>query len=108
MDTIFGDNCNLSNGVTIGEKFGGQNAGIPRIGNRVYLGPHAILIGNISIGDDAAIGAGAVVTTSVPERGVAAGNPARILSQKGSFDYITYQNMQNDPPRQASQALVEK
>ena len=50
------------------------------IGNRVYIAPNAILIGGIEIGEDVIVGAGAVVTKSVPPRAVVAGNPARIIS----------------------------
>ncbi len=105
--TKIGDNCNLSHGVTIGIKHGGNHAGVPRIGNRVYVGPNAVIIGGIEIGDDAAVGAGAIVTKSVPPRAVVAGNPARIISYNGSFDYIHYDGMENDPQRTLALALSE-
>ena len=97
-----GLNCNFSQGVTVGVVRGGGRAGVPTIGNRVYIGPNAILIGNITIGDDAAIGAGAVVVESVPPRGVVVGNPARVISINGSFEYIHYDDMEADPDRRAS------
>lgn len=96
---ILGENCNISQGITIGIKQSGSNKGVPKIGNRVYIGPNAIVIGGIEIGDDAAIGAGAIVTKSVPPRGVVVGNPARLISQKGSFDYVHYDGMENDIDR---------
>jgi serine O-acetyltransferase len=99
-----GDNCNLSQGVTIGFKPQGEWAGYPIIGQRVYIGPNAIIIGGITIGDDAAIGAGAVVTKPVPPRAVVAGNPARIISYAGSFDYVLYDGMETDLARLASLA----
>lgn len=49
------------------------------IGSRVWIGGGAIVLPGVSIGDDTVIGAGSVVTRSVPPRVVAAGNPCRIL-----------------------------
>jgi serine O-acetyltransferase len=99
-----GNHCNLSQGVTIGVAGRGDRRGCPVLGNRVYVGAGAILIGNIQIGDDAAIGAGAVVTKSVPPRAVVAGNPARILSYEGSFAFVRYDGMETDPERLAALA----
>lgn len=100
-----GDNCNLSQGVTLGIKHSGKYQGVPTLGNRVYVGPNAILIGGIEIGDDAAIGAGAIVTKPVPPRGVAVGNPASILSCQGSFEYVSYDHDESDTDRQTSLKL---
>jgi serine O-acetyltransferase len=102
--TVLGANCTLTQGVTIGHRGGGRDAaaGSPLIGDRVYIGPGAAVIGPITIGDDALIGVGAVVTRSVPPRGVVAGNPARLLSRQGSFDLIEYPGMHSDPARLSS------
>jgi len=51
------------------------------------------------VGDDAAIGANAVVTKSIPERAVVAGVPARVTGHRGSFLYVQYLGMENDPER---------
>lgn len=103
---VIGANCTLTQGVTIGHGGGGaaRKGGSPVLGDRVYVGPGAIVIGPITIGDDALIGAGAVVTRAVPPRGVVAGNPARLLSRRGSFDLIDYPGMDDDPARLASLA----
>jgi serine O-acetyltransferase len=100
-----GSHCNLSQGVTIGVGGRGEKRGAPVLGKRVYVGAGAILFGKIEVGDDAAIGAGAVVTRSVPARAVVAGNPARVLSGEGSFDFVRYDAMDADPDRSASLAL---
>jgi serine O-acetyltransferase len=105
--STIGRHCTITQGVTIGHG-GGRGKSLsecPVIGDRVYIGPGAILIGPITIGDDALIGAGAVVTRSVPARGVAVGNPARIISRDGSFELIAYPGMDRDPSRLSS--LVE-
>lgn len=102
-----GKNCNLSQGNTIGAVQSGDRQGAPTIGDRVYLGPGAIIIGNISVGDDAAVGAGAVVVHDVPARGVVAGNPARLISCNGSFDYVRYDHMEEDQDRAQSLRMTE-
>jgi acetyltransferase-like isoleucine patch superfamily enzyme len=51
-----------------------------RIGRGVFIGARAIVLKGVSIGDRAVIGAGAVVTKDVPAHGIAAGNPAKVLS----------------------------
>lgn len=102
-----GANCNLSQGVTLGYGGRGEHGGHPTLGNRVYVAANAVVVGRITIGDDAVIGAGAVVTKSVPPRAVIVGNPAQIRSYKGSFDFIRYDGMEHDPERQASMACLD-
>jgi len=83
--TVIGTNCVLRHSTTIGNKGDrvGDTDDAPRIGNYVDIGAHSIIIGNISIGDHAIIGAGSVVLKDVPAGAVVAGNPARILQPKG-------------------------
>ena len=50
-----------------------------KIGRNVRIGAHAVILPGVSIGDGAAIGAGSVVTKDVPERTIAAGNPAELI-----------------------------
>lgn len=83
-----GDNCNISHGVTIGKGNRGRNAGYPIIGDCVYLGPGAKIIGAVKIGNYAAVGANCVVTKDVPEHGVVVGVPGRIVSFAGSVGYV--------------------
>jgi len=99
-----GRNCNLSPGVVIGsggrgEEDGRPREGVPVLGDRVYVGPGAVLFGPIAIGDDAAIGANAVVTKTVSKRAVVAGAPARVTGNHGSFLYVHYHGMETDPDR---------
>jgi serine O-acetyltransferase len=100
--TRIGSNCNLSQGVTLGFGGRGDRGGHPTIGNRVYIAANAVVVGKITVGDDAVIGAGAVVTKSVLPRAVIVGNPAQVASYKGSFDFIRYDGMEDDPERRAS------
>jgi serine O-acetyltransferase len=103
-----GCNCTLTQGVTIGHGRGGKtpNDGIPVIGDRVYVGPSSVVIGGITVGDDALIGAGAIVVRSVPSGGVVVGNPARVISTLGSFDLINYPDMSADKDRAAAIAVL--
>ena len=81
-DAVFGDDCILRNGVTIGLRHRGQR-GSPRLGNRVDIGAGAKLLGPIVVGDDTAIGANAVVLSDVPQNSIAVGIPARIVLKTG-------------------------
>lgn len=85
---VIGRDCNINHGVTIGVAYGGRNPGVPKIGDRAYLGPGCVIIGGIRLGNDVAVGANAVVTESVPDSGVVAGVPARLISRKGSSAYV--------------------
>jgi serine O-acetyltransferase len=82
-DAHIGSNVTLFNGVVIGRKDtispSGRETQYPFIGDDVWIGPHAIVIGGIRIGDGAIVGAGSVVTKDVPAHCIVAGNPARIL-----------------------------
>jgi acetyltransferase-like isoleucine patch superfamily enzyme len=51
------------------------------IGDRVWIGSCVIILPGVSIGDHAAVGAGSVVTKSIPPNCLAVGNPARVLRE---------------------------
>ncbi len=87
-DVKLGDNCTISHGVTIGLGGRGDKLGSPKIGDRVYIAPGAKIFGSITIGNDVAIGANAVVTKDLPDNAVAVGIPAQIISYKGSQEFI--------------------
>lgn len=88
-DVVIGDNCNISQGVTIGIANRGRLKGVPSIGNRVFIGPGAVVVGGGLVGDEAMIGANSVVNFDVPPRAVVVGNPAVVISTAyGSDGYI--------------------
>jgi serine O-acetyltransferase len=75
--------------VTIGAQGSYDTSGAPQIGNRVYIGSGARVIGNIKIADDVVIGANAVVTKDILESGTTwAGIPARKIANKGSAPFL--------------------
>ena len=83
-----GRDCTLMQDVTIGVANCGPHQGVPTIGDGVFLGPGAKIFGNIRIGNDAAIGANAVVNRDVPDHAVVVGAPARIVSYDGAAGYV--------------------
>ena len=87
-DAVLGENVSLSHGVTVGQTIKDGKPQTPVIGNNVYIAPGAKVIGGITIGSNAAVGANAVVTHDVPDNAVVAGVPARIISYKGAEDYV--------------------
>jgi serine O-acetyltransferase len=80
-DTVFGDDCVIRNGVTVGLRRTGVR-GAPVLGNRVDIGAGAKILGDIRIGDDVSIGANAVVLSDVPANSIAVGIPAVIRPKK--------------------------
>jgi serine O-acetyltransferase len=77
--TVIGNNCEIAQHVTIGGRGGYYE--VPIIGNDVYIGASATILGPIKIGDGAIIGANAVVLRDVPPHAMVAGVPARIIKQ---------------------------
>jgi len=86
--SIIGKNCNISQGVTLGRANRGRNKGYPILGDNVYIGPGAKIVGAIVIGNNVAIGANCVVTKNIPDDSVVVGVPGKIISQNGSYGYI--------------------
>jgi serine O-acetyltransferase len=81
-DAVFGDDCIVRQGVTVGLRNRNQR-GSPHIGDRVDIGAGAKLLGNIRIGNDVAIGANAVVLCDVPDGCIAVGVPAVVKVRRG-------------------------
>ncbi|HKX85282.1 MAG TPA: hypothetical protein VJL37_01325 [Flavobacterium sp.] len=86
--SVIGNNCNISQGVTIGVSGIDEKRGVPTIGNNVYVGANTVIAGNIIIGDNALIGACTLVNTNVEPNAVMLGVPAIKISEKGSKGYI--------------------
>lgn len=78
-DAVIGDDCMFMQQVTVGML---ADHRVPTIGSRVYIGTGAKVLGGIRIGDDARIGANAVVLEDVPPGATAVGIPAKIVGPK--------------------------
>lgn len=74
---IVGDDVLMYHQVTLGGRARGRFKRHPTIGNRVLLGTGAKIIGNIHVGDDAKVGANALVVKDVPAKGTVVGVPSR-------------------------------
>lgn len=86
-----GKNCHIHSGVNIGASAGRPEA--PIIGDNVYIGPGAIVFGNIKIADNVTIGANATVNKSCEEeRAVLAGSPASVVKQN-SNNWLEFNNI---------------
>ena len=72
-----GKNFRVAPGVVIGR----NGKGFPSFGDNVYVAANATVIGDIEIGDNIIIGAGSVVTKSLPSNGVYVGNPAKLVKK---------------------------
>lgn len=79
--TTIGPLCSVAPFVTIGLNTGGPDVSFagPAIGKFVFIGTGAKLLGPITVGDNARIGANAVVLSDVPANATAVGVPARVL-----------------------------
>ena len=83
-----GKNCRIQQCVTIGATNGETQAA--RIGDNVFIGPCTSIIGNISIGNDIAIGANSVVTKNFEENSITiAGVPAKKISDNNSHSNLS-------------------
>ena len=86
-----GANCRLHVGVNIGASGGGTEA--PIIGDNVYIGPGAILFGDIKIANNVTIGANATVNKSCDiEHCVLAGTPAKVVKENNP-NWIEFNNV---------------
>ncbi len=83
-DSKIGANITMYHNVTIAIKKTGNNKGSPTIEDDVIIYPHSVILGNVSIGRKSIVGAGSVVTHSVPPYCSVAGNPAHIIGKNNS------------------------
>jgi serine O-acetyltransferase len=83
-----GSNVNLSPGIVIGQSNRGSRQGVPEIGNCVWIGTNAIVVGRIKVGNNVMIAPGAYVNFDVPDNAVVVGNPGQIVSHRGTEHYV--------------------
>jgi serine acetyltransferase len=78
-NAVIGNDCILRQGVTLGNRSLKRPSEAPRLGDNVNVGAGAKILGAVSIGDGAQIGANAVVRCDVPPHSLAFGIPARVV-----------------------------
>lgn len=74
---IIGVDCHIDQNVTVGGTSKKYN--VPKLGNHVYIGAGAKIIGPITIGDNVVIGANSVVVKDIPSGSLVVGIPGRII-----------------------------
>lgn len=80
------------------------------IGKNVWVGCRSIILGGVKIDDGAIVGAGSVVTKSVPKYAIVAGNPARIVGwrDKDSYDALEHARMNYPQPNELPREWVRE
>ncbi len=81
IKATIGENCTVAQQVVIGYKGGFSGGEVPTLGNNVFVGSGAKIIGGVKIGNNVKIGANAVVITDIPDNCTAVGIPARIIKK---------------------------
>jgi serine O-acetyltransferase len=77
--------------VNIGQANRGRKAGCPKIGNKVFIGTGAVVVGKIIIGDNVMIAPNALVNFDVPDNSIVIGNPAVVKQQTNATeDYVNF------------------
>ncbi|WP_326981863.1 serine acetyltransferase [Chryseobacterium sp. MYb264] len=86
-----GRNCNIAQGVTIGQQNRGKKQGYPTIEDEVWIGTNAVIVGGITIGSNTLIAPNSYVNFDVPANSVVMGNPAQIYSKADATEgYINH------------------
>jgi serine O-acetyltransferase len=79
-----GNNVNIARGVTIGQTNRGDKEGTPTIGDLVWIGTNAVIVGKITIGSNVLIAPNAYVNFDVPDNSIVIGNPAKIVPKENA------------------------
>lgn len=74
-----GNNCYVSHNVTIGQTNRGKLKGYPTLGDRVWVGAGAVIVGGVVIGSNVLIAPNAYVNFDVPDNCIVMGNPGRVI-----------------------------
>lgn len=85
-DAVLGSNVNIATGVTVGAEPRGKRRGAPTIGDRVWIGTGAVVVGKVTIGSDVLIAPLSFVNFDVPDHSLVIGNPARILPKENATE----------------------
>jgi len=86
-NAVVGDECILRQNVTLGNRTMDQPWDAPILGSRVNVGAGAAILGAVTIGDGAQVGANAVVHVDVPAGAVAVGVPARLIANTNGLPH---------------------
>lgn len=87
LESKLGNNCTLNKNVLIGREFRGSRKGCPTIGNNVWIGANAVIVGKIAIGDDVLIAPNSFVNCDIPSHSIVFGNPCIIKHKENATEY---------------------
>ena len=85
-EAVIGRNVNIATGVTVGRENRGKREGAPHIGDNVWIGTNAVIVGNVRIGSDVLIAPLSFVNFDVPDHSIVIGNPAKIISRENAVE----------------------
>lgn len=86
-----GKNCNVHKGAVIGQANRGVRKGCPVLGNNVYVGINAAIVGKVTIGDDVMIAPNSFINVDVPSHSVVFGNPCIIKPKENATQgYVNF------------------
>jgi len=107
--TEIGNDVLLYKGVVLGGTSLEKKKRHPTLGNNIIVGSNAIIMGAITIGDNARIGAASVVTHNVPANATAVGIPARVKigATKNDIDCLEHSNLP-DPVNDAIKLVLKE
>lgn len=103
-----GEGSVIYQGVTLGGTGKQSGKRHPTVGQRCVISAGAKVLGNITIGDCAKVGAGAVVLRDVPAHATVVGVPARVVRIGGSKEGVDLYQDKSDPVRDELCALRER
>ena len=83
---VIGRNVNIHKGVTLGRENRGKRIGAPHVGDNVWIGINATIVGNIRIGNNVLIAPNAFVNIDIPDNSIVIGNPCQIISDERATD----------------------
>ncbi|MBL8014159.1 MAG: serine O-acetyltransferase [Candidatus Omnitrophica bacterium] len=106
--SIIGNNVTLFQGVTLGGTGKETGKRHPTILDNVVIGTGAKVLGNITVGNNAYIGANAVVIRNVPQNSTVVGVPGHITKQDGKKIDISMEHVQISDPIMANMAKLLK
>ena len=81
-----GRNVNVAPGVTIGETARGPRKGVPTIGDDVWIGTNAVVVGKVRIGNNVLIAPLTFVNFDVPDNSIVIGNPGKIIPRANATE----------------------
>ncbi len=89
---VVGKNLTIAQGVIFGWVNRGPHKGTPKkVGDNVYIGPGAKILGNVTIGDNVVIGANTVVIKDIPSNATVFGVPGRIVAtDNAAQEHVNY------------------